>query len=261
MLVLPPTEPALAPYVRAFGYLEAPLPHAQEWVLPSGGMQLLVNLADDELRSYPGGRPRRHSGAVLQGPNDRPSLIDTAAQRAIAWVTFHPAGARPFFDLPARDAYGSLVDLDALWGRTGATLRERLLEAPGPAARLRALQAALLSRFSEPPQPLVRHAVAGLESGASVTEVCERTGLTAKRLGRLCAVHLGLSPKRFAGVRRFQRLLDAAAVAHDADWARLAADAGYYDQPHMIHDFARYADMTPTAYRPRSVTDRNHIPA
>ncbi|MGH3713951.1 MAG: helix-turn-helix domain-containing protein [Micromonosporaceae bacterium] len=262
MLLMPPTEPALAPFVQSFGYLEAAIPYARERVLPSGGMQLLVNLADDELLTHHASGPRRHSGAVLQGPYDRPSVIDTAAQRAIAWVTFHPGGAAPFFAEPSRLARGTLIDLDALWGHDGAALRERLLDAPTPRARLALLQASLLARArSLNPDPLIRYAVTALERGATVTDVTDRTGLLPKRFGRLFTDRLGLTPKRFAGVRRFQRLLTAIARSGaEPDFARLAVEGGYYDQPHMIHDFQRFAEMPPTAYRPRSVSTLNHVP-
>ncbi|MGH3656460.1 MAG: DUF6597 domain-containing transcriptional factor [Micromonosporaceae bacterium] len=289
--MVPPSEPTLMPFVQVFGYLEAPLGDALERVLPSGGMQLLVNLDRDEIRTYrpealPGRNARgvtparRHSGTVLQGPYDRWSMIDTAAQRAIAWVAFRPAGAYPFFGAASRDTRSALVDLDALWGRGAVRLRERLLAAPGAAARLQVLERALLARAvgSLRPEPVVRYATAALEQGATVAHVIDRSGMSARGFGRLFTDHVGLTPKRFSRVRRFQRLLNAVAKACDftrvptpstrdplgpapaPDWALLAAEAGYYDQAHMIHDFQAFSGLRPTAYRPRSATELNHVP-
>ncbi|WP_157851244.1 MULTISPECIES: AraC family transcriptional regulator [Streptomyces] len=44
------------------------------------------------------------------------------------------------------------------------------------------------------------------------------------------------------------------------DWAALAADCGYHDQAHLIHEFRALAGITPTAYAPRSRLERNHVP-
>lgn len=75
-----------------------------------------------------------------------------------------------------------------------------------------------------------------------------------------------MAPKRFARVRRFQRLLAlaagqaATAARGGGDWARLAAECGYHDQAHMIHDFRSFAGQSPSEYAPRSVAERNHVP-
>ncbi|MGH8930211.1 MAG: helix-turn-helix domain-containing protein, partial [Egibacteraceae bacterium] len=88
-------------------------------------------------------------------------------------------------------------------------------------------------------------------------------GMTPKRLARRFADEVGLTPKRFARVRRFQRLLvaagDAARAAAGVDWARLASECGYYDQAHLIHDFRAFSGMSPSSYRPRSAWERNHV--
>lgn len=141
VVVRRPESLALAPLISAIGYYRGRLPHARERVLPTGHTQLLVNLAADEFWSHPDGEPRgRHTpGAALQGAATQPAVIDTAHQRAVLWVAFRPGGAYPFFALPASAVHGQLVPLAELWGRDGATLRERLLAAgQSPAVVLRA---------------------------------------------------------------------------------------------------------------------------
>jgi AraC-like DNA-binding protein len=90
--------------------------------------------------------------------------------------------------------------------------------------------------------------------------VADRVGQTRKTLAGRFSTVVGLTPKRFARVRRFQRLLAAVGDGPDVDWARLAIECRYYDQAHLIRDFRAFTDGCPTAYRPRSATDRNHQP-
>jgi AraC-like DNA-binding protein len=247
------------------GYGEFPPGAGLELGLPSGTVQLLVNLDRDSLSTYPldGGPPTVTGGAAVQGPYDGPVLIDPADQRRILWVAFRVGGSYPFLPADAADLRSSLVDLDDLWGRgAGALLRERLLSAAGPEAALTEAEVALRRRAHRPLEPdnAVVTAAADLHHGASVAAAADRLGWTPRRLGREFAEHIGLTPKRFARVRRFQRVVRAAAASADPDWARLAAEHGFHDQAHLIHDFRSFAATTPGAYRPRSPAEPNHVP-
>jgi AraC-like DNA-binding protein len=257
-------SPALAPFVAAVGYGEFGSGGGLELGLPSGTVQLLVNLDRDELRTYPvdGGPPTVTGGAAVQGPYDRPVLIDPADQRRIAWVAFRVGGSYPFVPADAADLRGSLVDVDDLWGSgAGGRLRERLLAAPSPVALLHEVDTTLIRHLRRPlANDAVVTAATDLHHGATVAATADRLGWTPRRLGREFAEHIGLTPKRFALVRRFQRVVRAAASSADPDWARLAADHGYHDQAHLIHDFRALAATTPGAYRPRSPSEPNHVP-
>ena len=95
---------ALAPFVELLWYVDEPMPNRLERRLPTGGMQIVVNLAEDELRWYDGERlDVRHvaSGAALSGPVARAIGIDTAEQRQSIGVAFRPGGGAPFFAPPA----------------------------------------------------------------------------------------------------------------------------------------------------------------
>jgi AraC-like DNA-binding protein len=231
------------------------------------GSALSATATVDELSSLPDDRtsPLQVTGAALQTARDRPATIDLAHQRAIIWVAFRPGGAHAFLDAVPGDR-NQLVPLDALWGRDGATVRERLLAAAEPVAALHAVQAFLAERAVRAPEPdqALTLAARALHGGASVAEVSDRLGWTPRRLGRWFTARTGVTPKRYARVRRFQRLLAAVTAGgsygRDVDWALLAVDCGYHDQAHMIHDFGDLGGTSPTRYAPRSAAEPNHMP-
>jgi AraC-like DNA-binding protein len=257
--------PALAPFIEGIWLYEGALSHSLERVLPSGAMQLLINLDADELRWYAGPSlaAQRIGGTAFCGAFDHPITIDTAEQRRIAGVTFKPGGAAPFCAVPAGELARQHVPLDALWCKDGAVLREQLLAAErarGPAAALEILERALLRRASGGlgGDPAVQYAVSALNEGARVGAVGERLGLSPRQLIARFEAGVGLLPKGFARVRRFQRIF--AALQAGRRWTDIAAFAGYTDQAHLIHDFRAFSGIVPTDYRPRNPHDWNHVP-
>ncbi len=160
------------------------------------------------------------------------------------------------------EAAGQLVGLAELWGRDGAVLRDRLLDAAEPRRQLAVLEEVLLGQLTGPPPHgrAIGHAAIELGRGRRVGDVGAELGLSPRTFTRRFRDHTGLTPKRFARIQRLQRLLAAVEPAHPVDWARLAAEHGYCDQAHLIDDFRELTGLTPGTYRPRSAAERNHLP-
>lgn len=142
----------------------------------------------------------------------------------------------------------------------GGLLRERLCEAATPAAKFRVLEAVLIEHIARSADPAVAYAHSVLESGASVAEASSRVGLLPKTFVRRFREQVGLAPKQLSRVRRLQRILASIHRPADVDWCQVAAQHGYTDQAHLIHDFRDLTGVTPTAYRPSSPQRRNHVP-
>ena len=266
---VPPRSSRLAPFVSALGYYESMLPAGRDRVLPGGGTGLMVNLHEDEFRTYhgPGATAvRRAPGAVLTGAEDRAVVIDTADQRRGLSVAFTPAGAAAFFGLPLGDAAGQLVGLAELWGRDGAVLRDRLLDEADPRQQFAVLEEVLLRHLrgqsAEPPAhaAAIGRAAAELCRGRRVRDVGEELGLSPRTFTRRFRDHTGLAPKRYARIQRLQRVLATVEPGQPLDWAALAALNGFCDQAHLIDDFRELTGVTPGAYQPRSAAERNHLP-
>jgi AraC-like DNA-binding protein len=257
---------ALAPFVESIWSFAGELAHARERILPHGRMQLLVNLHEDELRSYHGDgftRLDRIRGAALSGPFSGHFAIDTAEQRHILGVSFRPGGAYPFFRVPADALREQHVELDDLWPGGGRSLRARLGEAAGkgaPAA-LAALEAALVERIVRPLERdgAVDFALAAFEDDVPVTTVGERLGLSARSFIQRFTTRIGLTPKRYARIQRFQRVIAALDRGEPVSWAGIAASCGYFDQAHLIHDFRAFAGIRPGDYVAGGTGGRNHV--
>lgn len=152
------------------------------------------------------------------------------------------------------------MNLGDLWHGAGATLRERLLEAGSPAERFAILEELLLERLKGEPDTAVGWAIAALERGMRVSDVATRLGLLPRTLERRFTAKVGLTPKRYARVRRLQRVMRATRNSTASDWSLLAAQHGYCDQSHLVHEFRELADITPTDYKPQSRARNNHVP-
>ena len=251
--------------MSSFGYFEGELEPGRERVLPSGHVSLMVNLHEDELRTYHGPDAaivRRTRGAAFSGPQAAPSVIDTEEQRRLVWVSFRLGGAAPFIENPLDETRDELVDLQDLWGHAGAVLRERVLEARTTEEMFGIVESELLEHLAPTRErdPAVAFAVRALDRGAKVSQVTARLDVLRKRFVRRFREHVGLTPKRFARVRRLQRVLGAVAREADVAWAEVAAEHGFYDQSHLVHDFRELTGLTPTAYRPRAANEWNHVP-
>ena len=256
-----PTSPALAPFVSGLHFFESSGPTTLEKILPGGQVHLMVNLHEDEFRIYERDVVHRTHGAVLEGPTSASRVIDTGLQRSLICVDFTLGGAAAFFKLPLSEARDGLIELDRVWARDGATLRERLLETAAPAAKLQVVHDMLVRHFARrEADPAIRPAAALIERGATIGQVASCIGLLSRTLNRRFTAAVGLTPKRYARVRRLQRVLGSIRAMRDVDWPATAAAHGYADQAHLVHDFRELTGMTPTEYRPRSPDAQNHVP-
>lgn len=270
-----PASP-LGDFVHSFWHSENPAPsHFKERILPTGTIELVINLHDDELRIYDAARPgyyRRFPGGLVSGTYGRFFVIDTAEERCVMGAHFKPGGAFPFLGVSPEELADRHIDLETLWGRAAAVrLRERLCEATAPLERFHILEKELSAHLF---RPLKHHAAvsAALDLFARpgnhpmVREMAQQIGLSQRRFIRVFADEVGLTPKRFSRIQRFQSSLMLTNQKKIApDWPKLALTCGYFDQAHVINDFLEFSGFSPTTYFSQLQEygvyhRRNHLP-
>lgn len=243
--------------------VDAPL-HARERIVPTGTMELVINLHEDEIRVFGDAAPcRRYSGAVVSGAYDHPFEIDTAAHARIMGVHFRPGGALPFTRVPPGELANGHFDAATFWGPEAARLRERLCSAPTHQDRFDILDRALAVRAagdrSRARSPIARALPRLMQSREAVADIVSSLGISHRHFAALFRREVGMAPKLFARIQRFQSAMAATRQGKNADLARLAVECGYFDQAHMNRDFAAFAQLTPREYlRQQSERTKEH---
>src|SRR5260370_41842092 len=119
----------------------------------------------------------------------------------------------------------------------------------------------LLGQMTGPvaPDPGVTAAADALSAGVSVGEAAAALGMLPRTLRRTFVASVGLTPKRFARVQRLQRVVRDLDGPSRVDWASLAAEHGYADQPHLAEEFRQLVGVTPTEDLRSRVNGPNHL--
>ncbi len=226
-------------------------PHPQERLMPMGAMNLVITWS------------ARGVWSGVSGVHTHSVMLDTSTRFSIVGVSFKPGGGFPFFPMPAGELHNLSVPLEAVWGRRAHEVCERLMVAPTHVEKCKVVEQALIAsgRGRLAQHRAVQYAVAELgraERPRPVASVVDDIGLSQRRFIDIFRNEVGVTPKAFSRVRRFQHVLGCVEHVTDVDWMEVALSAGYFDQAHFIHDFREFAGVSPSMYL-RYRTSRNHI--
>lgn len=257
-------NPLLRSRVRTLWYCRAHhAPHRRERVLPNGCMQIILNLSRNYLTDCgeDGTASRRLPGAIVAGTRARFGVVDTADMEEIAGILFEPGGFAGLFRERADLFFERSIGLEEVW--VGARLRDRLSEVPTPVERLRTLEVLLTQLFHQGTRrsELVDHAIHLFRDGAlSVAQCARSVGVSERRLSQVFREEVGMGPKMWCRIHRFQTAVRALHNGVDMPWAELALRCGYYDQSHFANDFHAFSGINPTIYSACRGPWQNHVP-
>lgn len=263
------SPPPLDALIRCIWYWEGvPQPHKRERLLPNGEAAIVFNLRDDEMCLYDADDLSRSVSCglvALTGARTRCFAIDTASEDRVIGIQFRPGGTFPFFRAPACELANQSLPLEDLWRHAVHEIRDQLLAAPSTDAMFSILERSLLACLVRPLElhPAICFALRRICRAphlATISDVVEGVGLSQRRFIQLFHEQVGLTPKAFCRVRRFQRVLESVHRRRAVNWAQVALDGGYYDQAHFIHDFQNFSGLTPAGYLQRATEHLNHVP-
>lgn len=246
----------LASYIECFWTLEGspqPATVAPEAIMPDGCIELIFNLADPFKRYHEGSKIETQPATLLAGQMLRCAMIQPAGRVNLFGIRFHPGGAYPFLQLPLRELTDQIISFDNITGRLGRELAEKIQTAHSLRERLKAIETSFLTRLNPRYETArtVRHAVALIiqkDGLMPIERLQQMAGISERQLERQFLTQVGLTPKFFSRLLRFQKVFKAVTQKRNLGWSFIAAECGYYDQAHFIHDFKIFSGQNPAAY-------------
>ncbi len=263
---IPP--PPLDAFIENLWYWEGDAPgHAKDAILASRSMGLLVSLSGTQSRWYSGdgyAHANRVSGMTICGTQAAPFAID-AHQPRMMGIQFKPGGIWPFLKPDGHAFQGRHVDLEDLWGADARRLHQRLVQAPTPDAKMTILLDAFVAKA---PRAFAWHPAVALALNcferaphrASVAATAKRAEIGQKTFIRLFREQVGMTPKLYLRVARFNRVVDDLHARQDVAWGDVVEQNGFYDQSHFIRDFQEFSGLSPTQWLKRRGPYAHHVP-
>jgi AraC-like DNA-binding protein len=220
---------------------------------PRAIVSLIIDL-EGEVRSDGERMPGAWVGALGGTPTD----VTVSGTYAGVDIKLTPLGAYRLLAMPVSElGENGAMPIGEAFGRAGEELAARLHDAATLEDRLDRVEAFLLGRASEGPEPapFVEWAwdrIAQSRGRTTVTALAAEIGCSRRHLQAKFSQQAGLSPKTAIRMTRFEHVCAALAVT-PGRWADLAAEAGYADQAHLNRDFRELAGITPSEYVTRAI--------
>jgi AraC-like DNA-binding protein len=238
----PPTHAALRGVVSSFWLSHRVGSETADVVLPNGRAQLVLDLDAGT--------------ALLVGP--RTTCAQVQIPRTTAGLAFTAMGLHGIADVPAHELVDEVVEVDELWG--DSRWLRHLEHARSTHELLSGLERETVRHLrTRAPDPRLVAAERAIRTGMEPGFVATAVGADRRWLVPEFRHVLGVAPKHYQRIVRFQTVLRALRVADPAPLATIAASVGYADQAHMCREFKSMAGVIPSQLHGVSSARPNHL--
>ncbi|MES2279325.1 MAG: helix-turn-helix domain-containing protein [Bacteroidota bacterium] len=220
-----------------------------EKIIPDGFTELIFHYGD-AYRTDISGSWQIQPPHLLAGQISSFFSLENTGQSIIVAIKMQPAGLTQLFGLQMSDYTNQIFGLDAIPNHNIARLRQLL----PPTADEQALKLVFDGFFlplsksvtANPVNTAVNH-IFERNGMVTVKELTDIAGVGERQLERLFKRYVGLSPKFYARVIRFNYIFEII-KNKSLPWADVVYQAGYYDQSHFIRNFKAFTGEDPSAY-------------
>lgn len=201
---------------------------------------------------------REHAPAVAAvGPQThrRVDLI-LSGRMDIFTIQFEPTGLYELLGVPMTGLTDAGIDGGSLFGsRAIADLRDALADASDLPARARIgdafLMQCMLRRRDDRGDRVVKEALARIVADAGCRpagDLARKADLSERQFRRLFERLVGMGPKRYARIVRFEAALAVMRLGRSGRLTDLAHEFNWFDQAHMDKDFRALGGTTPSGF-------------
>lgn len=242
--------------------------HKVDRFLPNGDTEILIDFHDAPQYIYDNESLKEIQACNhvwASGFRTEPITIPSGTDAAMMVIAFKKGMAAPFFPFPMGEIADSVVDADLVWGTDFGLLREQLLATKDIDERFRIVEDFLIREFQSQISinPCVAFAVGEMTNSPdqiSIARMNAKIGYSQKHFTEMFRRQVGVTPKSYLKIMRFQKAVRTIDAADNIDWGQISLECGFYDQSHFINDFKHFAGFTPEQYAKIHTNYQNYIP-
>lgn len=244
-------------FVHSFIYYKDYNPtHSIDRFLPDGNINLVVDLTDYPKYIYDNLTLKEIQACRnvwFSGIRTKYITIPSGKDSEMFIVNFHKGMAYPFVDVPMHELTDFVVDGEMVMSNGILNMRDALLEIKLIKQKFSYAENHLLKNFAARliVNPFVNYSVNIIRQSPqhlSINHLSDKVGFSQKHFISIFKDHVGVTPKSFMRIARFQKAISEIEMSKKANWSSIAFDAGYYDQAHFINDFRDFSGFTPKQY-------------
>ena len=187
--------------------------------------------------------------SYVVGSTLRSFIVQSVGWRHVIGASLRPEGVQPLLRVPAGVIGGSVALLHDVIGADARRMEDRVLGGPADGALRRLADVLAERRGSSPPPDATAHRavqrVRRAHGRERIDALVADLNISPRRLERHFLTHVGMSPKLFSRLVRFDRAVRDLAARGATPWTQFALAHGYSDQAHLINEFREFAGVTP----------------
>jgi len=235
-------HPALSPYIDAYWLAEGRgnLVH-KESILPDGCVDIILNLKAD-CRLEDGSVLMKSETAYLIGTMTRCGSSSLEPETRLLGIRFKPASFSVFYK------FSSLHEF------TNRNIEFEKDLSPDVHQAMKYgdyyLNHFFLNKLS-PHRHMLMPVIADIQLNKGqikVADIARRHFTTVKQLERHFKFHVGISPKEFANLTRYQFASESISKnSTQSTLLQIALEHGYYDHAHLSTEIKKYTGVTPSS--------------
>jgi len=259
-------------FVKKLIYTEGfSAPHNLDRFLPDGNSEIIIDLTELPQHIYDNKSLQAIQtcrSAWVSGVRTRPITIPSGNGSRMLIVVFKKGRVFPFYPFPLSDLTDTVAEADLVFGRSFNNLREQLLctkpiDRMFPFVERFLLQQAGEALQTNPSDRCIEYAVSSIihkPTMRGLHELSEEIGYSQKHFIDLFRQRVGVTPKQYLKIMRFQKAIGSIETRENLDWSQIALESGFYDQAHFIRDFKQFSGFTPNEYIQRKTDILNYVP-
>jgi AraC-like DNA-binding protein len=248
------SHPHLRGVVRSYEERRVELGRATlTWAIAARPHQILnINLAEPF-------RVRIHCGEANPAPDisvagpltDRRAYVSLSGSIHAFHILFQPTGLNRLVGVNVRSLVNQNPAVsDVLGPKSAAALGDAVRMAPDFDQRVAAVErwigTMLEGRDSDCPIDLASRRMIAARGAARIEDLVAESGLSASQFARRFEMRVGMAPKLFARMIRFDRALIARREAPNRPWTDIVHELGYFDQAHFIRECHAFTGLPPS---------------